>query len=210
LIAEQQVYDHISRTKIVPVFYHDNLELSKQMIDACYTGGVRVFEWVARGAFAQVHFPHLKKYVELNCPEMVLGVGTIITEKQADSFIDMGASFLVSPVYSAAVMDKAYYNKVPYLPGCFTPTEIFNAYQAGCTWVKVFPGDAVSPSYIKSIKAVLPQVSIMVTGGVLPQKQNVENWLKHGADAVGMGSQLFNELNAEKVVAAIAGLLPLA
>jgi 2-dehydro-3-deoxyphosphogluconate aldolase / (4S)-4-hydroxy-2-oxoglutarate aldolase len=198
-ITEQQVFETISSTKIVPVFYHDDLQISKEMIKACYDGGIRVFEWVARGKHAAEYFPHLKQYIQEYCADMILGAGTILTDKQAEEFIEMGAAFLVSPVYSADVMDKAYYSKVPYLPGCFTPTEIFNACNAGCTWVKVFPGDAVSPSYIKNIKAVMPQVSIMVTGGVKPEKENIENWLSNGADAVGMGNQLFKEMNYEAV-----------
>jgi 2-dehydro-3-deoxyphosphogluconate aldolase / (4S)-4-hydroxy-2-oxoglutarate aldolase len=204
--TETQVFEQLSRYPVVPVFYNDDLALSTMAIQACYDGGIRAFEWVARGQYAEAHFPLLLEYIAAHCPEMILGAGTILTDKQAEAFIEMGAAFLVSPMFSNSVLDQAYFSKVAYLPGCFTPTEIFNAHQAGCQWVKVFPGDAVSPAYIKSIKAVLPQVNIMVTGGVKPEKENVQNWLANGASAVGMGSQLFKVMEAGAIKNTVAAL----
>jgi 2-dehydro-3-deoxyphosphogluconate aldolase / (4S)-4-hydroxy-2-oxoglutarate aldolase len=204
----EDVFKAISATKIVPVFYHDDLSTAKAMIKACYDGGIRVFEWVARGNQAAAHFPALQQYILEHYADMILGVGTILTGSQAEDFIALGASFLVSPVYSADVMEKAHAAKVSYLPGCFTPTEIFNAYQKGCSWVKIFPGDAITPTYVKGIKAVFPQVNIMVTGGVLPQKENIQNWLTNGADAVGIGNQLFKALTYESVAALLKNIMP--
>jgi 2-dehydro-3-deoxyphosphogluconate aldolase / (4S)-4-hydroxy-2-oxoglutarate aldolase len=207
--TQQEVFQAISQTKIIPVFYHDDVQTAKEMIKACYDGGIRVFEWVDRDKKAASYFPEIKQYITTHCEGMILGVGTILSDNQAEQFIEMGASFLVSPVYSADVMDKAYYAKVPYIPGCFTPTEVFNAFNAGCAWVKIFPGDAITPAYIKNIKTVMPQVNIMVTGGVIPQKENIQQWLSNGADAVGIGSQLFKEFNYQKVVDILNSLQPL-
>jgi 2-dehydro-3-deoxyphosphogluconate aldolase / (4S)-4-hydroxy-2-oxoglutarate aldolase len=206
-ITENEVLALLGQSGIVPVYYHDHLATALQMLQACYDGGLRVFEWVARGANALSHFEPLLAHAARHCPGMAIGAGTILTEQQADAFIEKGAAFLVSPVFSDDVLDRAYYNKVPYIPGCFTPTEIYNAYTAGCEWVKIFPGEAISPGYVKGIKAVLPQVKIMVTGGIQPEKAIIQAWHSNGANAVGLGSQLFALPDTEAIVSTLRGLL---
>ncbi len=202
-----EVLTLLEQTGIVPVYYHDNLDTALQVLQACYTGGLRIFEWVARGQYALPHFEKLLAHAYTHCPGMAVGTGTILTEQQADAYMERGAAFLVSPIFSSAVLDKTYYNKTLYIPGCFTPTEVYNAYTAGCEWVKIFPGEAISPSYIKGIKAVMPQVKIMVTGGIQPVKETVAAWHNSGASAVGLGSQLFAQQDAAQILHTLKNLL---
>jgi 2-dehydro-3-deoxyphosphogluconate aldolase / (4S)-4-hydroxy-2-oxoglutarate aldolase len=205
--AGNTLFETLEKTRLVPVYYNNDLNASVEIIKACYDGGIRVFEWVARGEKAIDHFSALKEFVQNHCAGMILGVGTILNPSQADAFIQKEAAFLVSPVFSKQVLDIANKNNIPYIPGCFTPTEIFNAYDAGCNWIKLFPGDSVAPGFIKSVKAVFPQVKLMVTGGVKPEKDNITEWMNRGADALGLGSQLFKDSTSEQIAIRIKSIL---
>jgi 2-dehydro-3-deoxyphosphogluconate aldolase/(4S)-4-hydroxy-2-oxoglutarate aldolase len=133
-----------------------------------------------------------------NFPDYVLGVGTILRDSDAEAFIEAGASFIVSPCFIETVSDVCYQNKIPYLPGCMTVKEVFYATEAGCEIVKVFPGEVLGTSFVKAVKAVLPNVKLMVTGGVSPTRESIQSWFDAGANAVGLGSQLFKAELLEK------------
>ncbi len=176
---------------MVPVFYHSDAEVAKQVLKACYEGGVRAFEFTNRGDFAQLVFKELAFYVREALPGMILGAGSIPDPATAALYIQLGADFIVSPGFNPEVAKVCNRRLIPYVPGCGTVTEVGMAQEAGCDLCKVFPGDVLGPAFVKSILAPMPWSRLMVTGGVKPERANLEAWFKAGVSCVGMGSQLF-------------------
>lgn len=179
-------------TGIVPVFYHKDLEVCKQVIKACYEGGARVFEFTNRGDFAHEVFGELTKYVNENFKEMILGVGSILDPGTTALYLQLGANFIVSPIVNTEMAKTCNRRKVAWMPGCGSVTEISFAEELGAEVVKIFPGSQVGgPSFVKAVKGPLPWASIMPTGGVSPTKENLEEWFAAGVHCVGIGSKLF-------------------
>ncbi|MFI3280742.1 MAG: bifunctional 4-hydroxy-2-oxoglutarate aldolase/2-dehydro-3-deoxy-phosphogluconate aldolase [Rikenellaceae bacterium] len=179
-------------TGMVPVFYHKDAEVSKKVLKACYDGGVRMFEFTNRGDFASEVFIALVKYAEKECPEMILGIGSIVDAPTAALYMQYGANFIVGPYLNAEVAKVCNRHLVPYTPGCGSVTEIGFAQELGCDLTKVFPaGNVGGPSFVKNVKAPLPWSNIMATGAVEPTEENLTAWIKAGVMCVGMGSQLF-------------------
>lgn len=185
------VYDRIRSTRMIPVFYHADPEVACKIVKACYDGGVRVFEFTNRGDFADEVFTVLRRFTARECPDLALGVGSVIDAPTASSYIMHGADFIVGPLFSHEVAAVCNRRCIPYSPGCGTVTEIGVAQQAGCTLCKVFPGDVLGPKFIKGIMAPMPWSRLMVTGGVEPSEENLSAWFKAGVYCVGMGSKLF-------------------
>jgi 2-dehydro-3-deoxyphosphogluconate aldolase/(4S)-4-hydroxy-2-oxoglutarate aldolase len=188
--------DQIIKHKLVPVFYNDDKQWCLVVMNTCFKNGIKVFEFTNRGKNALANFSTLHQFQQANCPNMLLGAGTIFDKEAAADFIATGASFIVSPCFVDEVMHVCKQNKIPYLPGCMTVKEIFDANAAGCKIVKVFPGQVVGPSFVKAAKAVLPGVKLMVTGGVT--EHNMKEWLIAGTDAIGTGSLQSVEVNNHK------------
>ena len=185
------VFRVMSETGIVPVFYDKDLEVSKQVLKACYDGGIRAFEFTNRGDFAHEIFGELNKWAAKECPDMILGIGSIVDPATAALFLQLGANFIVGPLLNPEIFKVANRRQVAYVPGCATASEVGLAQELGAEVVKVFPGDVVGPSFIKGIKAPMPWSTVMVTGGVAPTEENLSKWFKAGAAVVGMGSNLF-------------------
>lgn len=182
----------IAKTGMVPVFYHADAEIAKQVVKACYEGGVRAFEFTNRGDFASEVFIEVIKFAARECPEMVMGVGTIVDAPTAAMYIQYGANFVVGPYLNPEVAKVCNRHLVPYTPGCGSVTEIGIAQELGCDLTKVFPaGNVGGPSFVKNVKAPLPWAMLMATGAVEPQRENLEAWFGAGVDVVGMGSKLF-------------------
>ena len=179
-------------TGMVPVFYSADLEVCKQVIMACYQGGVRVFEFTNRGDYAHELFGQLTKWSAEACPEMILGAGTVIDAPTAALYMQLGANFIVGPNFNPEIATVCNRRLVPYSPGCGSVSEISDAQAAGCDVTKVFPaGNVGGPSFVKNVKAPMPWSMLMVTGGVEPTKDNLTAWIKSGVTCVGMGSNLF-------------------
>ena len=176
---------------MVPVFYNKDAQTAKMVLKACYDGGVRVFEFTNRGDFAHEVFAEIVKYAAVECPEMALGVGSVVDAPTAALYIQSGACFIVGPMFNAEVARLCNRRMVPYSPGCGTMTEVGNAQEAGCDICKVFPGDVLGPAFVKSLMAPMPWSKIMVTGGVEPSEDNLVSWFRAGVFCVGMGSKLF-------------------
>ncbi len=185
------VLQKMHETGMVPVFYHKDVETTQQVVRACYEGGVRAFEFTNRGDFAHEVFATLSKYVARECPDMALGVGTVVDEATAALYIQMGACFVVGPMFNPAIARICNRRNVPYTPGCGTVTEVNAAQEVGCDVCKVFPGDVLGPKFVKGLLAPMPWSKIMVTGGVEPTEENLTAWFKAGVYCVGMGSKLF-------------------
>lgn len=178
---------------MVPLFYHDDIALCKEVIKACYHGGARVFEFTNRGDFAFDHFKELKKYFTQECPELALGVGTILDPSAATLFIQAGADFIISPILSEEIIKLCNRRKVLCIPGCFTLSEISQAEEWGAEVVKLFPADQLGPTFVSAIKAPMPWCNVMPSGGVTLAEENLSGWFKAGVYCVAMGSQLITK-----------------
>jgi len=187
-----QVLTAMFETGMVPVFYNKDPEVSKNVLKACYDGGVRAFEFTNRGDFAQEVFSELVKFAAKECPEMIVGIGSIVDPATAAMFLQMGANFVVGPLFNPEVAKICNRRLVPYTPGCGTVSEIGFAQEMGCDLCKVFPaGNVGGPSFVKNVKAPMPWSLLMVTGAVEPTEENLTAWIKAGVTCVGMGSNLF-------------------
>ncbi|MBN1950460.1 MAG: bifunctional 4-hydroxy-2-oxoglutarate aldolase/2-dehydro-3-deoxy-phosphogluconate aldolase [Bacteroidales bacterium] len=177
---------------IVPVFYHPDPEVCKNVLKAVYDGGLRVFEFTNRGDGAHEIFTSLLKFANENLPGMILGVGSIVDPASAAQYIQTGANFVVSPILNAEVAKVCNRRKISWSPGCGSATEISFAEELGAEVVKIFPaGEVGGPSFLKNIKGPMPWSSIMPSGGVDPSYENLSKWFAAGAWCVGMGSNLF-------------------
>ncbi|MDD6506328.1 MAG: bifunctional 4-hydroxy-2-oxoglutarate aldolase/2-dehydro-3-deoxy-phosphogluconate aldolase [Prevotellaceae bacterium] len=187
-----QVMEAMRTTGMVPVFYHTDITICQQVIKACYDGGVRVFEFTNRGDFAHVLFGDLVLWAAKECPELILGAGTVVDAPTAALYLQLGANFIVGPNFNPEIATVCNRRLVPYSPGCGSVSEISNAQAAGCDITKVFPaGNVGGPSFVKNVLAPLRWSNIMVTGAVSPEEENLTAWIKSGVLCVGMGSQLF-------------------
>ena len=180
-------------TGLVPLFFSQDLELSKQVLKACYDGGARLMEFTARGDFAHETFGELTKYAIKELPGMVMGVGSITDAASASLYMALGANFIVTPVFRKDIAVVCNRRKVLWSPGCGSLTEIAQAEEMGCEIVKLFPGDSFGAKFIKNIRGPQPWTNIMPTGGVSPDEENLKEWFDAGATCVGMGSQLITK-----------------
>ena len=185
------VLNKMQTTGIVPVFYNSDVAIAKQVVKACYEGGIRAFEFTNRGDFAHEIFGELVKWAAVECPELALGIGSIVDAPTASLYIQLGACFVVGPLFNPEVAKVCNRRAVPYTPGCGSITEVGFAQEVGCDLCKVFPGDVLGPKFVKGLMAPMPWSKIMVTGGVEPTAENISSWFKAGAYCVGMGSKLF-------------------
>lgn len=190
-IDKSTIYAQMAQTPMIPVFYHGDCKIASQVLKACYAGGVRVFEFTNRGEQALDVFKYLRALALKEMPDLCLGVGSVVYNTAAGLFIKEGADFIVGPCYSEEVWSCCRENNIPYIPGCGTVTEMYNAMHKGCEIVKLFPGDVYGPNMVKDVLAPMPWTKIMVTGGVSPDKENLTAWFRAGAFCVGMGSKLF-------------------
>jgi 2-dehydro-3-deoxyphosphogluconate aldolase/(4S)-4-hydroxy-2-oxoglutarate aldolase len=188
---KQQVMAKIGAAPMVPVFYHKDIEVAKAVLKACYEGGVRAFEFTNRGDFAHEIFGQLVKYAAVDCPEMAVGVGSVVDAGTASLYMQLGACFVVGPLFNPDVAKVCNRRQVPYTPGCGSISEVGYAQEAGCELCKVFPGDVLGPKFVKGLLAPMPWSKLMVTGGVEPTEENLKSWTSAGVYCVGMGSKLF-------------------
>lgn len=125
-------------------------------------------------------------------PRVIIGAGTVLDAHTADAVIRAGARFVVSPVFTPDVIDACHQHDVPVMPGCFTPTEIHTAWEAGADIVKVFPATALGPGFFKDMRGPLPHIRLMPTGGVT--RENAGAWIRAGAVAIGVGTALVDPI----------------
>jgi len=203
---------------MIPLFFNDDIELSKKVLKACYDGGTKLLEFTARGDFAHEVFGELIKYAVKELPGMIMGVGSVSDAAQASIFMSLGANFVVTPLLREDIAIVCNRRKLLWSAGCGSLTEIARAEELGCEIVKLFPGDIFGPQFVKSIKGPQPWTSIMPTGGVSPTEENLKAWFDAGVTCVGMGSKLISkdiiankdfselEMNVRKVLDIIKSL----
>lgn len=178
---------------MVPLFYHPDIELGKEILSACYRGGARLLEFTNRGDFAHEVFTELNKFCLKELPEMIMGVGSVTDAGTAAHYMQVGANFVVTPVLREDIAIVCNRRKVLWSPGCGSLTEITRAEELGCEIVKLFPGGIYGPGFVKAIKGPQPWTQIMPTGGVAPTKENLEGWFNAGVTCVGMGSKMISK-----------------
>ena len=181
----------IIETGMVPVFYHADIEVARQVAAACAAGGCPLLEFTNRGDHAWEVFTELERYCAREVPELILGVGSVVDPGTASLYINCGANFVVGPILNPEVARACNRRKIPYSPGCGSASEISQAEELGCEIVKVFPGAEVGgPAFVKAVKGPCPWVSIMPTGGVDSTEASLKAWFDAGVSCVGMGSNL--------------------
>ena len=188
-----EVAQVMKETGLVPLFFNNDIDISKKVLKACYDGGARLLEFTARGDFAHEVFGELTKYALKELPGMIMGVGSVTDAAAASLYMALGANFIVTPVLREDIAIVCNRRKVLWSPGCGTLTEIARAEELGCEIVKLFPGDIYGPQFVKGVKGPQPWTSIMPTGGVSPTLENLTGWFDAGVTCVGMGSQLISK-----------------
>ena len=179
---------------VIPVFYHPDVEVCKNVIQACADGGAPCIEFTNRGDFASHVFYEVTRYFADADPRVIMGVGSIVDAPTAGIYIANGAKFVVGPILNADVAKVCNRRKIPYSPGCGSASEISYAEELGCEIVKVFPGSSVGgPDFVKAVLGPMPWTRIMPTGGVDPDEASVKAWFGAGIVAAGMGSKLITK-----------------
>lgn len=178
---------------ILPLYFHKDAEVSREVLKVLYKAGIRSVEYTNRGAAALNNFKELRRLCDTELKGMFIGIGTIKTAEAARQYIAEGADFLISPGLVDEVIDVADKHQMLYAPGCMTPTEIIRAENRGIQIIKLFPGNMLGPKYVNDIKAVFPDLLFMPTGGVDLNEENIAAWFKAGVCAVGMGSKLISK-----------------
>jgi 2-dehydro-3-deoxyphosphogluconate aldolase/(4S)-4-hydroxy-2-oxoglutarate aldolase len=184
----------------IPLYYHPDAEVCKEVISACHRGGMKIFEFTNRGEFAHELFAQLAKWAKNELPDLLLGVGTVVEPGTCSIYIQLGAKFVVSPLLNEEMARICNRRKVLWIPGCATASEIGRAEELGAEVVKLFPGPTVGGSkFLKAYLGPCPWSNIMPSGGVSPTEENLTEWFQAGAFCVGMGSQLIsNEIVENK------------
>ncbi len=204
--SRSEVFSAMKTTGVVPVFFDSDVEVCKNVVKACYEGGIRVFEFVNRGDFAHEVFSELNKYALKELPGMILGAGSIVEGATTALYIQAGANFIVSPLLNEEMAKICNRRGVSWSPGCGTISEISKAQELGAELVKLFPASEIGgASFVKAVKGPMPWTNIMPTGGVDTTEVNLKTWFDAGVTCVGMGSNLFpKEIMASKNYAALA------
>lgn len=189
-MSSTAVNAQLLNARMIPVFYNDDPEVCRLTLEACYRGGVRVFEFTNRGAAALENFSLLKQIRDKQFPDLALGIGSILNAEAAQKFIEAGTDFVVAPILNEATAQACAQSDTPWVPGCGTLTEIVRGVELGAPLVKLFPGSVLGPGFVKAALGPVPGLKLMPTGGVDTSVESLSEWFKAGVIAVGMGSQL--------------------
>ncbi|SRR5581483_2571080 len=189
-----EVLNAIVETGLVPVFYNDDVECARRIVEACAAGGARVVEFTNRGDFAPFIFQQMSLQLSRSHPTVLLGAGSIVDAPTAALYIASGAHFIVGPLLNPEIARLCNRRKISYSPGCATASEIAQAEELGVEIVKIFPGGLVGgPEFVSSVLAPCPWTRLMPTGGVETTKESITAWFKAGVSAVGIGSNLITK-----------------
>ena len=190
---EQLAIQKIKEQGILPLFYHDESSICIAVVKTLYEAGIRCVEFTNRGNKALANFRSMIMERDISMPQLTMGIGTISSSDEATAFIEAGADFLVSPFFDSGVCDVAYMNKILWVPGCMTATEIHTAQNAGCCLIKLFPGNVLGTGFVESVAPLFSGLDFMVTGGVDASEESIKAWFNSGVAAVGIGGKLISK-----------------
>lgn len=190
---EQLTIQKIMEQGVLPLFYHEDVSICIAVLKTLYEAGIRCVEFTNRGSKALANFASMIMERDASMPELTLGIGTIRSSDDATSFLEAGADFLVSPFFDSGVCDVAYMNKILWIPGCMTATEIHTAQNAGCSLIKLFPGNVIGPGFVEAVAPLFSGLNFMVTGGVDASEESIKAWFNSGVAAVGIGGKLISK-----------------
>lgn len=190
---KQAVTESIVKQRMLPLYFHEDTEVSMQVARSLYKAGVHVFEYTNRGDAAFKNFAALKELQQKEMPGLHLGIGTVKTVEEAKAYINAGADFIVSPIINPEVGKMAHDRGMLWIPGCMTPSEIHLAQQHDAAIIKLFPANILGAEFMSSIKDLFRGQLFIPTGGVELEAENIGTWFKAGVCAVGMGSKLITK-----------------
>ena len=190
---KETLLELIPQQGILPLYFYKDTAVSIEVLKALYAAGIRAVEYTNRGEAAIKNFKEMRKVCDTELKGMYLGVGTIKNGDMAQTFIDAGTDFIVCPGLVESVAEISDRNKMLWIPGCMTPSEIIRAESLNAKLIKIFPGNILGPGFVSAIKEIFPGLLFMPTGGVELDKGNIAGWFKAGVCAVGMGSKLITK-----------------
>ena len=189
-VSRCQVYAAVEEAGVIPLFYRPDAATAVDIVTACAAGGATVVEFTNRGDGAHAVFATVLQRIRSQHPSTLLGIGTVADAPTAALYIAIGADFIVSPHFDSAIARLYNRRKIPYMPGVCTPTEIGQAEAGGSEMLKLFPARRLGPEFIRDVLAPSPRTSLIPMGGVSATEACVVAWIRAGAVAVGIGSQL--------------------
>lgn len=181
-----EIIQKIAADGVVAVIRADSKEQGRIIVEAVKAGGIRTLEITMTVPGAVDIIKELSAH--FSDQDVLIGAGTVLDPETARACILAGAKYIVSPSLNPETVKLCNRYRVPVMPGIMTPKEAVEAMELGVEILKVFPGSAFGPSIIKALKGPLPQANLMPTGGV--SLDNVDQWIKAGAVAVGIGGEL--------------------
>lgn len=184
----QLFWERFERVPIVGIIRGLDLVTISEILPRYVSSGLTTIEITMNTEAAE----DIISYAKSNFGESLnVGAGTVCTVDELNKALDAGASFIVTPILNIDVVTLCADAGIPIFPGAFTPTEIYNAWNAGASMVKVYPATSLGVDYIRDVKAPLNKIKLLPTGGV--SKSNIKDFLAAGASGVGIGSQLFDK-----------------
>jgi len=181
---------NIFNAGILPLYYCHSQTVSMDVARTLYKAGVRVVEYTNRGSAALENFTGMKKTLAEELPLLQLGIGTVKSKEEAEAFVQAGADFIVAPIVNPEVAAVAKAAGLPWIPGCMTPTEIYQAQQLGAPVIKLFPANILKPEFMRSIFTLFIGQRFIPTGGQEIDEASIRDWFQSGVVAVGIGNKL--------------------
>lgn len=178
---------------ILPLFYWESPSVCLKVIQTLYRAGVRAVEYTNRGTAALDNFTMLKRTLAAEAPDLHLGIGTVKSKAEAEAFVKAGADFIVAPIINPEVGEVAAKAGLLWIPGCMTPTEIYQAQEHKAEVIKIFPANILGPEFVSSIRDLFQGQLFIPTGGVEIEEENIRSWIRAGVCAVGLGSKLISK-----------------
>jgi 2-dehydro-3-deoxyphosphogluconate aldolase/(4S)-4-hydroxy-2-oxoglutarate aldolase len=193
MTSNKTVLMNIFSTGILPLYYCNSLTVSLDVARVLARAGIMAIEYTNRGVAALENFTAMKKTLAVELPGVQLGIGTIKSREEAEAFVLAGADFIVAPIVNAEVAGVAKEAGLAWIPGCMTPTEIYQAQRLEAPVIKLFPANILKPEFLRSILSLFIGQQFIPTGGVEIDERNIREWYQAGVAAVGMGSKLITE-----------------
>lgn len=190
--TREEIIQEVQESKIVAIVRGMEPEYCVPLAQALYEGGIRLME-VTFDQTDSNHYQDTTKAVAAiaqEVPQIIVGVGTVLSEEQVDLAVRSGAVFMVTPTTKPSLIQYAKIQGLVTMPGAMTPTEAVAAYEAGADFVKIFPAGDLGPGYIKALKAPLKHIPLLAVGGV--NEKNASDYIKAGAMGIGVGGNLVN------------------